>query len=121
MNVLFVCSRNRLRSPTAEALFHGVGGLVCASAGTALDAEEALGQDHVDWADLVVAMEQRHRKAIESKFPALAKNSKIATLGIPDDFRFMDPALIELLWARAGPLLGVARPREKPRSSRAPR
>lgn len=58
--------------------------------------------------DLVVAMEPRHCKAIASKFAAMAKNMKIATLGIPADF--MEPALVDLLWCRAGPLLSVERP-----------
>lgn len=119
LNVLFVCSRNRLRSPTAEAVFHGVGGLSCASAGTASDAEEVLTRDHLSWADVVVAMEARHRKIIGSKFGRETRGAKILTLGIPDNFEFMDPELVELLWARAAPLLGVERPAPEP-AKRAP-
>lgn len=39
MNVLFVCGRNKWRSPTAEQVFADWPGIVCASAGLNHDAE----------------------------------------------------------------------------------
>ena len=39
LRVLFLCSRNRLRSPTAEQVFRGWPGIEVDSAGLAADAE----------------------------------------------------------------------------------
>ncbi len=39
-NLLFICSRNRLRSPTAEQVFAAWPGVETASAGLAPDADE---------------------------------------------------------------------------------
>ena len=41
-NLLFLCSRNRLRSPTAERVFADWPGVETASAGLAPDADEPL-------------------------------------------------------------------------------
>jgi predicted protein tyrosine phosphatase len=68
MRVLFVCSRNKLRSPTAEAIFGRRADLETASAGLAADAEEPLTADHLDWADIVFVMEKRHRTLLKRRF-----------------------------------------------------
>lgn len=39
VNVLFVCSRNKKRSPTAEFIFSNLEGVNVLSAGTSVDAE----------------------------------------------------------------------------------
>jgi predicted protein tyrosine phosphatase len=44
-NLLFLCARNRLRSPTAEQIFASRPGVETASAGRAPDAEEACSAD----------------------------------------------------------------------------
>ena len=49
--LLFVCSRNRLRSPTAEQVFASVPGFETRSAGTARDAETRLTAGLIEWAD----------------------------------------------------------------------
>jgi predicted protein tyrosine phosphatase len=102
MNILFVCSRNRLRSPTAERTFYGTSGINVRSAGTAKDADNPLSRDDIEWADLIIVMERHHRKNILEKFRT---QTKIITLGIPDNFEFMDPDLIEILQAKVMPYL----------------
>jgi predicted protein tyrosine phosphatase len=62
MRLLFVCSRNRLRSPTAENVFAGYDGLETRSAGTAKDAEYQVGADDLEWADLILVMEYCSKK-----------------------------------------------------------
>jgi predicted protein tyrosine phosphatase len=94
---LFVCSQNRLRSPTAERIFSSIPGLEVASAGTAPDADEPVSPEWLDWADRIFAMEERHRKALSRRFQSHLKNKRIAVLEIPDEFEYMDPELIELL------------------------
>ncbi|GAB5536159.1 MAG: low molecular weight protein tyrosine phosphatase family protein [Rubricoccaceae bacterium] len=103
--VLFVCSRNRLRSPTAEAVFASSKGVQVVSAGTARDAEERVSLDLVEWADLIVAMEARHRRQLVKRFGSELRDTQIAVLGIPDDYTFMDPDLVTLLRQRVTPLL----------------
>lgn len=50
MHLLFVCSKNKWRSPTAENLFRGVSGTAVRSAGVSASAKHHLSQDDVRWA-----------------------------------------------------------------------
>jgi predicted protein tyrosine phosphatase len=97
MKVLFVCSRNRLRSPTAEAIFADYEGVEVSSAGTSLDAETPISGDLIEWADIIFVMETVHRKRLNQKFGSLLRSKRIIVLGIPDNYEFMDPELIQLL------------------------
>ncbi|TGP13144.1 protein tyrosine phosphatase, partial [Mesorhizobium sp. M1D.F.Ca.ET.234.01.1.1] len=49
-NVLFVCSQNRLRSPTAEQVFSKRRDIEVESAGTNHDADNPLTHELVTWA-----------------------------------------------------------------------
>ena len=97
MNALFICSRNRLRSPTAEAIFSGFPGLEVSSAGTSVDAENRVSSDQVDWADIVFVMEDVHRRKLQEMFPDVLKKKKVVVLRIPDRYSYMDPDLIRVL------------------------
>jgi len=99
-NVLFVCSQNRLRSPTAEQVFAEWPGIATASAGTNNDAEEPLNAELVQWADLIFVMERAHRKKMQMKFRAQLKNKRLICLDIPDNYQFMDDQLVALLKAK---------------------
>ena len=103
--VLFLCSRNRLRSPTAESVFGQRADLEVASAGLAPDAEEPVTPELLDWAEIIFVMEKRHRAALSRRFRRHIRHARILCLDIPDDFDFMDPRLVALLNARAGPHL----------------
>ena len=105
LHALFICSRNRLRSPTAEQIFADRPGLEVASAGLSPDAEEHLTAEWIDWADILFVMEKRHQKLLNSRFGRQLKNKKLVCLRIPDDYEFMAPELIELLQLRVGPYL----------------
>ena len=106
MRVLFLCARNRRRSPTAEALFAGRPGLEAASAGLAPDAEEVVTPDLLDWAQLIFVMEPAHRAKLRRQFGAHLRHARVVCLDIPDRYGFMDAALVALLEARAGVHLG---------------
>ena len=97
MNVLFVCSRNRKRSPTAGNVFAGYVGIETASAGTARDADVPASEDLIAWAEIIFVMEPVHRKRLQSMFPAQLRNKKLVVLGIPDDYELMAPDLITVL------------------------
>lgn len=105
MNVLFVCSQNRLRSPTAEHLFADWPGISTASAGTNLSAEQPLTPELVEWADLICVMEAEHRSRLRSRFRAHLHDQRVVCLRIPDRYRYMQPELVELLLERVRPLL----------------
>ncbi len=103
--VLFVCSRNRLRSPTAEQVFAAWPDIEADSAGLADDAEVPVSAEHLDWAELIVVMEASHRRRLQARHRARLRGKRVVCLGIPDHYAFMQPELVELLLARAGPLL----------------
>jgi predicted protein tyrosine phosphatase len=96
-HVLFVCSQNWLRSPTAEDVFASWPGIEVASAGTNNDAAIRLTAELVQWADIIFAMEKMHRQKISAKFREHLRNKRVICLNIPDNFGFMDPKLVEVL------------------------
>lgn len=96
-NILFVCSQNKLRSPTAEQVFADWPGVETASAGTNNDAENPLTRELVEWADIIFVMERTHRAKLQARYRAAMKNGRLICLNIPDNHAFMDPALVELL------------------------
>lgn len=98
--ILFVCSQNRLRSPTAEQVFADYPGVEVASAGTNNDAENPLTGELVKWADMIVVMERQHKAKLQRKFRTSLRGQRIICLDIPDDYGFMDTELIHLLATR---------------------
>jgi predicted protein tyrosine phosphatase len=99
-HVLFICSRNRLRSPTAEQVFAEWPGVEAASAGVSNDADQTVTAELLEWADLIVVMEPVHRAKLTARWRAHLRRARVVSLDIPDDFEFMDPALVALLQAR---------------------
>ena len=96
-NILFLCSRNRRRSPTAERVFADREGIETDSAGLAPDADVRVSLDQLHWADLVVVMEKKHRSALTRQFGRHLARTRVVCLDIPDRYDFMDPELIEQL------------------------
>jgi predicted protein tyrosine phosphatase len=105
LKVLFVCSQNRLRSPTAEFIFMDHPGIECKSVGTDTSANLVLKQEHIDWADIVIAMEKSHRNRIWKLLPSSKKSSNIIVLGIEDVYEYKDPFLIRLIEQKVTPFL----------------
>jgi predicted protein tyrosine phosphatase len=101
--VLFVCARNRLRSPTAEAIFSGLDGVTVSSAGTAPDAECVVSVDLLEWADVVMVMERKQVAFLQQRFRAALARKRVVCLGIPDKFSYMQPELVALLRAKVLP------------------
>lgn len=95
VRILFICSQNKWRSPTAEAVFAQVEGVDALSAGTNHDAETPLSADLVAWADMVVCMERVHQRKLQRDFAGMLKGKQVTVLGLKDDYRFMDPELVE--------------------------
>jgi len=102
---LFICSRNRLRSPTAEAVFAAWPGVETDSAGLAPDADTRVSAEQLDWADVVFVMERAHKARLAAQFGAHLRHKKIVCLDIPDRYTYMQPELVTLLERKAGPFL----------------
>jgi predicted protein tyrosine phosphatase len=98
--LLFVCSQNRLRSPTAEEVFSSWPNVEVASAGLNNDAETPLYAELVEWADIIFVMEQSHLKKLTASFKHNLKGQRVVCLDIPDRFSFMDPTLVRILEER---------------------
>lgn len=98
--ILFVCSRNRLRSPTAEQVFSRRPGIEVASAGINPDADEVLTGELVAWAEVIVVMERMHRTKLQRRFRRWLNGQRVVCLDIRDDYAFMDPQLVRLLETR---------------------
>jgi len=103
--VLFICSQNRLRSPTAEQVFADWPGVETASAGLNNDAENPLTPELLEWANLVFVMERAHRNKLSSRFRAHLGHQRVICLDIPDEYDYMDPMLVRLLRAKVPPHL----------------
>lgn len=110
-HVLFVCSQNRLRSPTAEQVFANHPGIECSSAGTNHDADNPLTPELVEWAEIIFVMEKAHRNKLTSKFRRHLVNKRVIVLGIPDEYEYMDADLVRLLRAKVHPFLPVSHAR----------
>ena len=103
--LLFVCSRNQWRSPTAEKVFDGVNHLQARSAGTEPGARIKVTAGHIGWADLVFVMEKKHLRRLQEKFSDELSVKRVICLNIPDDYQFMQPELVELLQSAVPPYL----------------
>ena len=103
--LLFVCSENRLRSPTAEAVFSEYEGVEAIGAGTNVDAETPVSGDLIEWADIIFVMEKTHRKKISTKYQALLKGKRLVVLDVPDNYGYMQPELIQLLKVKVGKIV----------------
>jgi len=99
-NILFICSQNRLRSPTAEQIFASWPGVETASAGLNRGAQNHVTPELLQWADVIFVMERAHRSKLSSRFKSSLRNKRIICLEVPDEFEFMAPELIRLLQAK---------------------
>ena len=95
--VLFVCSQNRLRSPTAEQVFSCREDLEVDSAGINHDAQNPLTAGLVAWADVIFVMEKAHRSKLQRRFRAALGGKRVICLDIPDSYEFMQPELVQQL------------------------
>ncbi len=97
LNLLFICSRNLWRSPTAEHVWRRHPGVAVRSAGTSASARRTVSVQDIEWADIVFAMEQKHKSRLAASFGQLLAHKRVVVLDIPDEYHAMDPELIELL------------------------
>jgi predicted protein tyrosine phosphatase len=107
LKVLFVCSRNRQRSLTAETVFDGVDGHEARSVGTEPGARIRVTAGHLGWADVILVMEKKHLRRLEAKYRDELRDKQVITLHIPDEYDYMDEALIDRLTTAVAPILHI--------------
>lgn len=109
MNILFICGRNQWRSRTAEDLFKDHPLHHVRSAGTASSARIKVSEKAIQWADLILVMEKRHKEILQKKFGAWIQAKNVLVLDIPDEYEYMDPELVEILERYWDDILGFGK------------
>lgn len=107
MKLLFLCSQNKKRSLTAEKIFDGIGGHEARSAGTETNARIKVTAGLIGWADIIFCMEKKHVRRIREKYNDSVITKKVICLNIPDNYDFMDEALIDILETNVDEYLSV--------------
>jgi predicted protein tyrosine phosphatase len=105
-HLLFVCSRNQLRSPTGEKVFAASERFETRSRGLRASARRQLTADDVEWADVIFVMESEHKRELLRQFRDAANGRRLIVLDIPDEYEFMDPELVALITAGVNGALG---------------
>ncbi|MBO0935258.1 protein tyrosine phosphatase [Fibrella sp. HMF5335] len=98
--LLFVCSRNRKRSLTAEHVFAHEPHYAVRSAGTEAGARTKLTPGLLGWADVVFVMEIKHRDWIQRRYSDLVANKPLVNLLVADNYACMDEELVDILISR---------------------
>lgn len=106
-NVLFICSRNQWRSPTAEQIWRKHPALSVRSAGTSPNARHPVSVNDLAWAELIFVMEEKHKSRLLAEYRRLVEDKPIHVLDIPDEYRYMDAELVELLRESVAVVLGL--------------
>ena len=107
MNLLFVCTKNRWRSPTAEKIYCNYAHLNVRSAGISRSARKQINSKDVNWADIIFVMENKHKRYIHEQFQNQISEKKLIVLDIPDEYQYMDKALVSWLQDAVDPYLSL--------------
>ena len=105
MRLLFLCSRNQWRSPTAEKVYQNDPRFEVRSAGLSASARCRVSEKLLRWADRVLVMEHEHKQRLREQFPEVVRDLRVEVLDIPDDYEFMNPELVAMIQERVEPLL----------------
>lgn len=96
LKLLVVCSKNRMRSPTAENIYRGDTRVDVRSAGISQNAAHYISTKDIEWSDQILCMESDHKEYIQQTFQNI-KLPPIQVLDIYDEYEYMNPELIKLL------------------------
>jgi predicted protein tyrosine phosphatase len=107
INILFVCSRNEWRSPTAETIYKNNTGLNVRSVGTSAVARIKINAATIAWAEVIFVMEKKHRQLIQQRFPTQIIDKEIILLNIPDEYQYMDEELVEDIKTKVNSYLNI--------------
>lgn len=96
-NLLFICSKNQWRSPTAELLFKNHTVHQARSAGTSSKARIKVNEKLLLWADAIFVMERKHKQLLGQRFPSAIADKKLTVMDIEDNYGFNDVELIAIM------------------------
>jgi len=101
MRLLFICNQNLNRSKTAEDLFKEIYGT--RSAG--LYNDKPVSESELEWADIIIVMEEIQRKELSIRFPKTYMKKRIISLDIPDVYAYGDESLKQKLFEKINELV----------------
>lgn len=101
--ILFICNQNKNRSKTAEHLFHDK--FETKSAG--LYTSKPVTPQQLNWADVVMVMEESQRNELAKRFPKQYIQKRILSLDIPDKYSYDDPELTKILKSKVKEYSGL--------------
>lgn len=107
LNVLFICSKNQWRSPTAEQVWRRHPALAVRSAGTSPNARHHVSEQDLRWAKVIFVMEEKHKSRLLADYRRLVEHTTIHVLDIPDEYKYMDPELISELERSVAEIIGL--------------
>ncbi len=102
---LFICTQNRLRSPTAEQVFAAWPDVESDSAGLGNEASVPLSPEQIEWATIIFVMEKAHRRRLANRFKRYLNGKRVICLDIPDNYDYMQPELVAILESKVGKFL----------------
>lgn len=105
LRILFVCSMNQWRSPTAERVYSDKPLIQVRSGGTDKSARQRVNSGDLKWANLVLVMEQKHKQRLMAAYPDEMRAMEIHVLDIPDSYNYMDAELIDEITAAVDPII----------------
>ena len=106
-NILFICSKNQWRSPTAETIWRKHPSLNVKSAGTSTKARKTVSSSDITWADAIFVMEEKHKNRLKADFSRMLSHKTIHVLDIPDEYQYMDSDLIDELESSVSSILDL--------------
>lgn len=103
MNLLFVCNQGQNRSRTGAELLKDS----FSTQHAGLHNELPLKKSQMQWADIILVMEDHQREEISKRFPKEYMEKRIISLDIPDYFYYNQPELIKLLKEKISLILSI--------------
>ena len=95
-NYLVVCGQNKRRSRTAEYIYKNDQRFNIRSVGLSPKSKRKIQESDINWATLILTMEDRQTSRIQEQFRYL-KLPSIETLYIDDVYDYLQPELIQLI------------------------
>ncbi len=101
---------NQWRSPTAEKVFQKEPGIAVRSAGTVRGARRTVSVQDIRWSDIILVMEEKHKSRLIAQFRDEVRYKALHVLDIPDEYKYMDPELVEIVREAATPFIRIEKP-----------
>ena len=105
MRLLFICSRNKWRGPTAARIYARQPGVYTRSAGTSASSHRRINERLLLWADIILFMEHHHFEIVTEDHRELMKTRHSVVLNIEDSLHYEEEKLTTQIKAKADPIV----------------